>query len=1307
MAEYILNPSIDLQDTIQTRGLDPNSRDPHGYLKMVAKTFSSFKETSLSSNTISYIHGFTVDYMYIDRSNYTGYLSTEDATKYLDIGKKYHVLRINPGACFIDDQFVEFSQPTIFLFEKPVDDRPINLVDDLTNPSFDGQTVTLFKNLKYKIIIEYKWLEQFPVQKARIKIVVDEASYDAVNYPYFKIASFNTDNDGNLIKSNPEVFSNITGAELQALVDQNDLVSITNPDNSINYYQRGVDPQQLSKKYIDNYKSLFANMQDQMFNIFNSAGLSKSIFNVIEDTDIEIGLKSGTMVYFDQRDNLYKPAKSSRQKVDKVIGLYLYDNLNDTHIVFFSGLIDLDPDNILIGLQYKKLVRETTVDGERILTFTNRYGLTYNHPLVNLEVGNHYYLEDDSRYFTNSLLMYDLENYIEWDTRGYISTRRYPGAVSVGYSVDRTKLLLNINNSNEIDWENAVDLYGNHQQFRDEFSSVYSFYGNDIKITKLEENKNTYTIERDNLKSYLGEFITTTSYPDITSAGGVRKVLDVNSSILPDYIKFNKWFNNYLIGLNLFPNYESLTSPSLYKLDIPALTFTEPNTDTNVIYFNEQFCGNTVSIQNEVLNSVRTLRGNLSIISHCMVQTNKIISIFNTAISTLTANILGITNNSITNELNNLVKIRRLELGDDPDTPLEVIEDVNSNIIRDLGIKYTDENQSTISTDILTRVDTAGTIQNRTNKIIATQGLIDSSQTSIDTAKNILDIFLTELNLLKIQYHKLSNLYNLCLEYSLKIEGKISALEKAITGSSLNIIEFNKFKTIAAAQRNTNNTLALDIFYLSNYERKRYNYTYLVDRLLYEFELKNSLSNDKIIASNKLSALMANGSNEYDIEIARISVDRINNRLTKNSENIEKYTEEINLILIDFNRPQILLGDKNFLIENDLINENPQNFKFGVDFGPVGTNNERYLINEGFREVCRLNIEKLKNGEITREEFPDRFLPSVYLIDGTGFTYLDFEVNKFKTLSFSNNFPVNPYFYITLDKIKHIAYSHDGNYYLYSPTSILPTGFPEIDFNTIMPEESISNLNGEIIKLIGTKYLTYQKEVTENGVIVSKPFSETIITDNFYVRKTNENTFIKLEPIELNSEELSRFVRESRVKSVSEEYEGILTHVEFMNYFINKERILKDVEILNGYIHDIDNMEILGYTNEIILQLPIINTTYTTLISDTAILYTDYSTYKGHLNTLINILSTTGTKTTLTVLDISDTTLITYGLNSSFRTKSIEQRSHDLTQIMDSYRTLLFDTVESVKLEIQKFRDTNILNILSNSTEFNTNTTGG
>ncbi len=1282
---YVLNPPVDLQDSVQTRGLDPNARDPHDYLKLVAKTFSAFKETTIQDPTISYIYGLTVDYMYIDKQASVPFLDAADQLL-IDPQSKYHVLRINPGACFIDDQFVEFDYPSIFLFDLPTDNRPNTLVDDVTNPSFLNQNIKLFRNLKYKIIIEYKWIQQYPVQKARIKIVVDEPSYDFDNFPYFKLASFNVDNAGNIIKSAPEVYSNIQEDVLAEMVSAGEIVSITNSDNSISYYKRGIDPQQLSKKYIDNYKSLFSNLQDQMYNVFNQAGLGKSTFLVIENNEIQIGLNSGTMVYFDQRDSVYKPALSSRQKTDKVIGLYLYDNINDTHIIFFSGLVDLDPDNVLIGLQYKKLVRETDTNGiTQILTFTNRYGLTYNHPLINLEVGNQYFLEDDSRYFNESLLMYDLANYIEWDTRGFISTREYPGAVNVGYAVDRTKLLLNINQSNETDWNNAVDLYGNHQKFSETYLNVYDYYKMDRSIQKLATLKTTYEDERNKYNAYIGSYITLSSIPDITST------ISTSSSTPPAFVSFLDWFtNNYILGIDRFPIYSSKV---LYNPNLLPIDFTEDNTNGNVIFFNDTFCSGDVAKQNLIFGSVLTLKGSISLISSLLVLVNRTISLYDAAINSLNSTIQSTSNNQFDNELNSLVLIRRLELGDDPDNPNEVIEDVNSNIIRDLDIKYTDENQASISLDTNIRVD--DNVSNRQNKILSVRGSITSTSTSISNNIAILTSLKTIRSNFALIKYKLETLLNRTNGTINKLSNRISQLEAQITTNTTNIASFTSQRLNDVTQFNSNSVPALDIFYLSDYERKRYNYTYLVDRLLFEFSLGDSLAADKMVASNKFSALTANGSNEYDKEMARLEVDRINGRIAKNGENIKNYTIELNTILTGFNRNLITQGDKNFIIETDLINENPNNFRFGVDYGPVGSNNERYLINEAFFEVCRLNISKFKDGLIQRVDFPDRFLPAVYTITGSGLTSSDFDVSKFKTLTFSNNGildpNVNPYFYITLDKVKTLCYIFDGKYYIYKSNIVLPTGLnPPTDYNSILDESYISNVNKDIIQIYENTTYTLPDQT-----------SVTRTDGNFYVNKTNENSFIKLTPVPLNSEELSRFVREARVKSISEEYNNIVTYVGFMNYFIRKESVLVIVNILNSYIDTIQSFEIIGYTNIISVDLPVIASDYTSLITNVTASYASYLVNRNHLNELITILSLTGQKDNLSVNDISDTVLITYGLGSSFRTESKEMRSQKLTMIMDNYRTLLFSDIDNVILEIKKYRDTTILDILSNNTEFN------
>ena len=492
LLDYNINPILSTQDNMQTRGLDPSARDPHDYLKMVSKIFNAYKESPYYRSTVSYIYGFNINYTYIDKIDSSYSLKLEDQLKYLDINKKYHMIEIEPGACFLDDQFVEFNKSSVFLFEHDETNELSNNillteVEDYINPAYTGQPIKLFKGLKYRIIIDYKWVKQVPAQIARIKFIVDhldnedtiesEGNYDSNNYPYLKIGQFRVDDFGNIIRNLPETLSN-TYIDEQFLID-NQLVIVdnTNSGGNLEYHKRGIDPQYLSKLYIDNYKSLFKNIQTQIYTVFNEMRLNQSLFTVIteieeydgnlnkwikrwEDTKIQIGLKSGTFVYLDPIDKTYKPAESSRQKFDKVTGLYLYDKVNNQHIIFFSGLIDLDPDRVLEN-NYSMLSN-----------YNNRYGLEPKHPLLNLESGQYYFLEDDQSYFDNSILDYNLENYINWNTSGFISTRQYPGAVKVGYAFTRSKFLLNIDHSNEIDWMNAVNLFGNHEKFKTIYTSL-------------------------------------------------------------------------------------------------------------------------------------------------------------------------------------------------------------------------------------------------------------------------------------------------------------------------------------------------------------------------------------------------------------------------------------------------------------------------------------------------------------------------------------------------------------------------------------------------------------------------------------------------------------------------------------------------------------------------------------------------------------------------------------------------------------------------------------------------------------------
>jgi hypothetical protein len=566
-----------------------------------------------------------------------------------------------------------------------------------------------------------------------------------------------------------------------------------------------------------------------------------------------------------------------------------------------------------------------------------------------------------------------------------------------------------------------------------------------------------------------------------------------------------------------------------------------------VHFFNNTFCvasgsvaGSTASnnLKARVLNSIETVYGQNAILSIIIANNNRIINILLETVNNIKNDLLTKATGNIQSDLDKLVTVTQLALGDDPDNTNDVLEDITTNLIANLGVMYTDENNKTIDYSVNTRIDTAAEITARQVKADTLIKELNTNKSSIE-ALNLANIYYTNLlTTLQILNHKLSNMLNYTEIIINFVKQKIIDLNKTIYNNKTLITGYQNSKALADKQRTKNNeTLALDIFYLSNYERKRFNYTYLVDRLTYEFSLTDQLQSELASSKSRYQALLTGGSNSYDTELARLDIVRIESRINNNQKNIINYTDEINKILLDFNKPPIVLNDKNFIIDTILLNTDVNNYRFGVDLGPIGTNNERYLINEAFKEVTRLKILDLRDNVITRSQFPNRLLPAVYQIDGSSLQASDFKTSSFKTLTFLNDYNMdttNPYFYIMLDNVQVICYEYNGKYFIYDSLGSKPAGsttFPDIDFNNITPFSAISNAHGDIIAINGSKNLIYRSNdaVTTNVDI-------PVIGDNFYVYKEDVKSFISLVPVDLNTEELTRFVREARVKSVSEDF---------------------------------------------------------------------------------------------------------------------------------------------------------------------------
>jgi len=111
------------------------------------------------------------------------------------------------------------------------------------------------------------------------------------------------------------------------------------------YYLKDINPQYLDKKYMANHKNLFKHLQSQLITTLSESKIANTFHCRIIDNEkeeIDLSVSSGDMVYYNALENRWYPAETSRQDFDKVQGLYLKNLSEGTHIVFTSGIIEID-----------------------------------------------------------------------------------------------------------------------------------------------------------------------------------------------------------------------------------------------------------------------------------------------------------------------------------------------------------------------------------------------------------------------------------------------------------------------------------------------------------------------------------------------------------------------------------------------------------------------------------------------------------------------------------------------------------------------------------------------------------------------------------------------------------------------------------------------------------------------------------------------------------------------------------------------------------------------------------------------------
>lgn len=111
------------------------------------------------------------------------------------------------------------------------------------------------------------------------------------------------------------------------------------------YYLKDINPQYLDKKYMANHKNLFKHLQSQLITTLSESKIANTFHCKIIDTEkeeIDLSVSSGDMVYYNAPNNRWYPAETSRQDFDRVQGLYLKNLSEGTHLVFTSGIIEID-----------------------------------------------------------------------------------------------------------------------------------------------------------------------------------------------------------------------------------------------------------------------------------------------------------------------------------------------------------------------------------------------------------------------------------------------------------------------------------------------------------------------------------------------------------------------------------------------------------------------------------------------------------------------------------------------------------------------------------------------------------------------------------------------------------------------------------------------------------------------------------------------------------------------------------------------------------------------------------------------------
>ena len=91
---------------------------------------------------------------------------------------------------------------------------------------------------------------------------------------------------------------------------KNYITKLYGNEQKLRYFLRDINPQYLDKKYMQNHKNLFKNLQSQLLTVLTESKLSNTFSCREIKEDIDHSVSSGDFVYYNANKNRWYPCRN-------------------------------------------------------------------------------------------------------------------------------------------------------------------------------------------------------------------------------------------------------------------------------------------------------------------------------------------------------------------------------------------------------------------------------------------------------------------------------------------------------------------------------------------------------------------------------------------------------------------------------------------------------------------------------------------------------------------------------------------------------------------------------------------------------------------------------------------------------------------------------------------------------------------------------------------------------------------------------------------------------------------------------------